>query len=387
MVGGGPAGLTAAIALAAGGLATALIGKRPPHRDNRTTALLGGSVTALETLGVWELCAAQSAPLKIMRIVDDTGRLWRAPEVKFESGEIDLDAFGHNIANRDLIAALEQRAARAAEFAADRRRGQRGRAGRRRGDDHAQERPAIHRRACRRRRWPPLLVPRRRRYRQRRAHLQAGRADGDRAPLAAAPRHFDRIPHAERAVHFGAAAGIALESGVGARSLSRRRNRRARRRNACPGDRTRLAFDPRQDRTRTGPRPVSAQRRHRASVRRQPHCAWSARPRMSFRRSAPRASISACATPPPSANSPPRPNARAKILAAMNVLADFDTKRRSDVTTRRRRHRPVQPHSAHRLPAGAGLAWARTLHDRQDRPLAPAPSCARASPRHRHSRV
>jgi 2-octaprenyl-6-methoxyphenol hydroxylase len=46
-----------------------------------------------------------------MRIVDDTGRLWRAPEVKFECGEIDLDAFGHNIANRDLVAALERRAA------------------------------------------------------------------------------------------------------------------------------------------------------------------------------------------------------------------------------------------------------------------------------------
>ena len=73
VVGGGPAGLTAAIALAAGGLATALIGKRPARPDNRTTALLGGSVTALETLGVWDLCAAQSAPLRTMRIIDDTG--------------------------------------------------------------------------------------------------------------------------------------------------------------------------------------------------------------------------------------------------------------------------------------------------------------------------
>ena len=110
-IGGGPAGLTAAVALAAGGLATALIGKRPARPDNRTTALLGGSVTALRTLGVWDLCAGQSAPLKVMRIVDETGRLWRAPEVKFEAHEIDLDAFGHNIANRDLVAALEQRAA------------------------------------------------------------------------------------------------------------------------------------------------------------------------------------------------------------------------------------------------------------------------------------
>ncbi len=106
VVGAGPAGLTAAIAMAQGGVTTALIGKRPARVDNRTTALLAGSVTALSTLGVWERCAAQAAPLKTMRIVDDTGRLWRAPEVKFEAGEIDLDAFGYNIENRHLVAAL-----------------------------------------------------------------------------------------------------------------------------------------------------------------------------------------------------------------------------------------------------------------------------------------
>ncbi len=110
VVGGGPAGLTAAIALASGGIATVLVGKPAARADNRTTALLGGSVTALETLGVWPLCAAQSAPLKVMRIVDDTGRLWRAPEVKFTAGEIDLEAFGYNIENRHLTAALTQRA-------------------------------------------------------------------------------------------------------------------------------------------------------------------------------------------------------------------------------------------------------------------------------------
>ena len=110
MVGGGPAGLTAAIALARGGISTVLAGKRPARTDNRTTALLGGSVTALETLGVWPLCVPHAAPLRIMRIVDDTGRLWRAPEVKFDCAEIDLDAFGHNIENRYLVDALEQHA-------------------------------------------------------------------------------------------------------------------------------------------------------------------------------------------------------------------------------------------------------------------------------------
>jgi 2-octaprenyl-6-methoxyphenol hydroxylase len=110
VIGGGPAGLTAAIALAAVGVDTVLVGKRPAAQDNRTTALLSGSVTALATLGVWDLCAEEAAPLRVMRIVDDTGRLWRAPEVKFDAQEIGLDAFGHNIENRHLVTALDRRA-------------------------------------------------------------------------------------------------------------------------------------------------------------------------------------------------------------------------------------------------------------------------------------
>jgi 2-octaprenyl-6-methoxyphenol hydroxylase len=107
IVGGGPVGLTAAIALAGAGVETALVAKPAGAPDNRTTALLASSVTALDTLGVWQRCRDDAAPLRVMRIIDDTGRLLRAPEVHFAASEIGLDAFGHNIENRFLLAALD----------------------------------------------------------------------------------------------------------------------------------------------------------------------------------------------------------------------------------------------------------------------------------------
>src|SRR4030088_954245 len=111
VIGGGPAGLTAAIALAQTGANTALIARRSPYADNRTTALLGGSVDLLQQLDVWPRCNHKAAPLQAMRLVDDTGRLIRAPEVRFSCDEIGLDVFGYNIDNRALTIALEERAA------------------------------------------------------------------------------------------------------------------------------------------------------------------------------------------------------------------------------------------------------------------------------------
>jgi 2-octaprenyl-6-methoxyphenol hydroxylase len=111
VIGGGPAGLAAAIALADTGANTALIARRAPYGDNRTTALLGGSIDFLQRLDVWRRCEDKAAALQVMRLVDDTGRLIRAPEVRFSSQEIGLDAFGYNIENRVLMDALEQRAA------------------------------------------------------------------------------------------------------------------------------------------------------------------------------------------------------------------------------------------------------------------------------------
>src|SRR5262245_18625011 len=110
VIGGGPAGLTAAIALAGAGVATTLIARRPAAADHRTTALLAGSVKALELVGVWPRCCAHAGPLRIMRIVDDTARLLRAPELRFVADEIGLEAFAQNVENKHLVAALEARA-------------------------------------------------------------------------------------------------------------------------------------------------------------------------------------------------------------------------------------------------------------------------------------
>ncbi|WP_454647490.1 UbiH/UbiF family hydroxylase [Bradyrhizobium liaoningense] len=110
VIGGGPAGLAAAIALAQVGARTALVARRVPYADNRTTALLGASIDLLESLDVWSRCRDKAAALEVMRLVDDTGRLFRAPEVRFSCHEIGLDAFGYNIDNRSLMLALEERA-------------------------------------------------------------------------------------------------------------------------------------------------------------------------------------------------------------------------------------------------------------------------------------
>jgi len=110
VVGAGPAGLTAAIALAGARVPTVLIAPPAGAVDNRTTALLGGSVNALEAMGVWPRCRVHAGALRVMRIVDDTGRLIRAPEVRFDAAEINLAAFGWNIENRHLVAALDARA-------------------------------------------------------------------------------------------------------------------------------------------------------------------------------------------------------------------------------------------------------------------------------------
>lgn len=115
IVGGGPSGLIAAIALATAGVETVLFAPPPTGPDRRTTALLDGSVRVLQALDIWPLLAPHSAPLERLRLVDATRRLIRAPEVTFESAELGLEAFGYNIENEflrcELRAAAERQAA------------------------------------------------------------------------------------------------------------------------------------------------------------------------------------------------------------------------------------------------------------------------------------
>ena len=112
VVGGGPAGLAAALALAKTGISVALAG--PPHRpagdrpDMRTAALFPGSVAMLANLGIWDRIATQSAPLMAIRIIDDRASLLRAPEVTFRPDEIGQANFGYNVPNAPLVEALNE---------------------------------------------------------------------------------------------------------------------------------------------------------------------------------------------------------------------------------------------------------------------------------------
>jgi 2-octaprenyl-6-methoxyphenol hydroxylase len=110
VVGAGAAGLSAAVALAREGFDTCLIGRAEARADGRTIALLDGSVRFLKALGVWPVLEGNAAPLVTMRIIDDTGSLFRPPPAAFQAAEIGLEAFGWNVENAALVAALAEAA-------------------------------------------------------------------------------------------------------------------------------------------------------------------------------------------------------------------------------------------------------------------------------------
>src|SRR3974390_1054293 len=110
VVGAGPAGLAAGLGIAREGAKVAVIGPQADPSDNRTAALLTGSLQLLRNLGAWERCSGAGTPLLAVRIIDDMGALLHAPEVLFTAAEVGLDAFGSNIPNVVLTQALRRRA-------------------------------------------------------------------------------------------------------------------------------------------------------------------------------------------------------------------------------------------------------------------------------------
>ena len=106
IVGGGPAGLAAAALLAQAGVQTVCVA---PVRDDdpRTTALMAPSLRLLDHLGVWtDELRRFCAPLKQLHLLDDTGNLVSAPDLRFDAQEASLDAFGWNVPLVNLLPAL-----------------------------------------------------------------------------------------------------------------------------------------------------------------------------------------------------------------------------------------------------------------------------------------
>lgn len=107
VVGAGLTGLAAACALSQQGSDVVLAAPDVAGAgDTRSSALLPPSVQLFENLGIWSTCAASSAPLRGVRILDDGGGLLRAPEVLFHAHDIGRQDLGANVPNPALSRAL-----------------------------------------------------------------------------------------------------------------------------------------------------------------------------------------------------------------------------------------------------------------------------------------
>ncbi|MGD1038195.1 MAG: UbiH/UbiF family hydroxylase [Roseiarcus sp.] len=111
VVGAALAGLAAAIGFARAGFSVLSCGATDRLGQGRTVALLGRSIDFLEGLDVWRNVEPLAAPLRSLRIIDDTGALFPPRPIEFHAEEIGLDAFGWNIGNAALADALAKAAA------------------------------------------------------------------------------------------------------------------------------------------------------------------------------------------------------------------------------------------------------------------------------------
>ena len=272
MVGGGPAGLTAAVALAEGGIATVLVGKKPAPGDNRTTALLASSVTALETLG-----RLGAVPRALGAAAVPAHRRRHRPPVARAGGQV------RRRGDRARGLRLEHREPGAGRGAGAPRRGA------------AEPRRSSTTRCSASR--SPTTMPRSRSGTAARsprrswsAPTAAARSAREAALIDTDERRYPQTaltvcfrhtrPHHETSTEFHTPSGQCtvvplpgnraslvwvLDPPVAEEMAALDDD------DAVAGNRARHPFDPRQGRRRAGPRPVSARHRHRDALRPQPH--------------------------------------------------------------------------------------------------------------------
>lgn len=111
VVGSGPAGLAAAIAMAKSGFSVICVGTIDTRAAGRTVALFEGSLRFFHALGLWPRLSDVAAPLESIEMIDATGSRVPIPNVAFAADEIQLPAFGANIENGVLISRLAEIAA------------------------------------------------------------------------------------------------------------------------------------------------------------------------------------------------------------------------------------------------------------------------------------
>ena len=98
IAGAGLAGLTAAFGFAQAGFDVVSSGPAERTGRGRTVALLDQSVAFLKSLGLWSSLQSQAAPLRALRLIDDTGALFPPRPVEF-----------HGVGNRARRVRLEHR--------------------------------------------------------------------------------------------------------------------------------------------------------------------------------------------------------------------------------------------------------------------------------------
>ena len=260
VAGTGPAGMIAALGLARAGLPSRLPALPPRRDDRRTTALMRPALRiSRQRSACLPRIADQAAPLKVdahrrRDVAADPQPGRDLPRQRDRRG-----FFGLNMPNAALNAALRRGC----------RRSRQSTGGDRLVDDWDDRRRATSPRgsptAARSTRALAVAAdgrdsPARRGGRHRDVDASLS-AVGARAQFRAQPRprlHLDRIPHRDRPVHAGAAAGQPLEPGLGGEAGDGRGAGRARRCRAVAPRRGADAVDARPRDGRAGPADLSA---------------------------------------------------------------------------------------------------------------------------------